>query len=72
MNALHMSKNNGTAEPVVRDTTIFSDTGFLGTHASVLSVGDTQLLMLKAKYSAPWYMSPEDKEQLRHNKPTAK
>jgi hypothetical protein len=52
LNALHMSKNDGGAQPVMRDTTILSDTGFLGPHSPVLSVGDTQSLMFKAEDSA--------------------
>ena len=47
-----MSKNDGGAQPVMRDTTILSDTGFLGPHSPVLSVGDTQSLMFKAEDSA--------------------
>ena len=42
LNALHMSKNYGGAQTVMRDTTILSETGFLGPHSPVLSVGDTQ------------------------------
>jgi hypothetical protein len=57
---------------VMRDTTIMSDTGYLGPHSPVLKVGDTQSLIFKDEDSGPWYLSPEEKEQQRHNRPTGK
>jgi hypothetical protein len=72
LNALHMSKNYGGAQPVMRDTTIMSDTGYLGPHSPALKVGDTQSLIFKDEDSGPWYLSPEEKERQRHNRPTGK
>jgi hypothetical protein len=72
LNALHMSKNYGGAQPVMRDTTILSDIGYLGPNSPLLKVGDTQSLIFKTEDSGPWYLSPEEKERQRHNRPTGK
>ena len=56
----------------MRDTTILSDIGYLGPNSPLLKVGDTQSLIFKTEDSGPWYLSPEEKERQRHNRPTGK
>ena len=57
LNALYMLKKYGGAQPAMRDTTVLSETGFLGPFSPVLSVGDTHSLKLKSEDSGPWYLS---------------
>ena len=72
LNAFQMSKTFGGAQPVMRDTTILSDTGFLGPHSPRLNVGDVQSLVFKPEDCGPWYLSPEAREHQRHDRPTGK
>ena len=72
LNALHMSKNFGGSQPLMRDTTILSDNGFLGPHSPQLKIGDTQSLIFKPEESGPWYLSPEERQRQRHNRATGK
>ena len=57
---------------MMRDTTILSDIGYLGPNSPILRVGDTQSLIFKVEDSGPWYLSLEEKERQRHNRPTGK
>ena len=72
LNALHMSKNFGGAQPLMQDTTILSETGFLGQFSPRLKVGDTQSLIFKAEDNGPWYLSSQEQERQRHSRPTGK
>jgi hypothetical protein len=72
LNALHMSKNFGGSQPLMRDTTILSDNGFLGPHSPQLKIGDTQSLIFKPEDSGPWYLSPKERQRQRHNRATGK
>ena len=67
-----MSKTFGGAQPLMRDTTILSETGFLGPFSPHLKVGDTQSLIFKAEDNGPWYLSSQEQERQRHSRPTGK
>ncbi len=56
----------------MRDLTILKEDGFLGPHSPRLHVGDTQLLIFKDNDSGPFYLSPEQRELQRHDRPTGK
>ncbi|KAI2511392.1 hypothetical protein MHU86_3003 [Fragilaria crotonensis] len=72
LNAFHMSKNYGGAQMVMRDSTILKEDGFLGPHSPQLRVGDTQSLVFKIGDSGPFYLSPEQRELQRHDRPTGR
>lgn len=72
LNALHMSKHFGGSQPLMRDTTILSDTGFLGKYSPRLRIGDTQSMIFKPEDIGPWYLSPEERERQRHDRATGK
>ena len=72
LNAFQMSKTYGGAQAVMRDTTIMSKDGYLGEHVPRLSVGDTQSFIFRADDCGPFYLSPEQREEQRHDRPTGK
>jgi hypothetical protein len=50
LNAMHMSRTYGGAQPIMRDSIITKTEGFLGPHLPKLSCGDTQFMVfLKTK-----------------------
>jgi hypothetical protein len=57
----------------MKETTIMSTTGYLAPHlTSLLDVGQVQLFVQKAEDLGPWYLSHEQRELQRHNKPTGR
>jgi hypothetical protein len=73
LNAMHMSRTFGGAQAKMRDTTITQAEGFLGHHSPRLKVGDTQSFTFTANNDdGPWYLSPEEREIKRHDRPTGK
>ena len=73
LNAQQMSQNYGGTQPIMRDTTIMNTIGYLGSHLPcLLDVGQVQSLVYKAEDIGPWYLSPEQRELQRHNKPTGR
>ena len=72
LNAFQMSKTYGGAQAVMRDSTIMSREGYLGVHLPRLNVGDTQSFTFKTNDCGPFYLSAEQREQQRHDRPTGK
>ena len=73
LSALNMSKGYGGAQTLMRDTIIFQAKGDLGPYSPVLKVGDTQSLVYNGTTdSGPWYLTPEQKELQRHDRPTGR
>jgi hypothetical protein len=72
LNALHMSIHFGGLQPVMRNTTILSDIGFLGKHSPRLRIGDTQSMIFKPEDIGPSYLLPEERDWQRHNRATGK
>jgi hypothetical protein len=70
LNALNMSKSYGGAQPVMRDTIVMEEEGYLGLHLPALRVGDTQSMVFNANDGGPWYLSPEQQELQRHDRAT--
>lgn len=50
-----MSSNFGGKQRHMRSTTILAEKGFLGPHARILEVGNTQHMVFKPSDPAPWY-----------------
>ncbi|KAI2491787.1 hypothetical protein MHU86_22786 [Fragilaria crotonensis] len=46
--------------------------GYLGEHVPRLNVGDTQSFIFRADDCGPFYLSPEQREEQRHDRPTGK
>jgi hypothetical protein len=67
-----MSKTYGGAQAVMRDTTIMSREGYLGVHLPRLNVGDTQSFTFKTNDCGPFYLSAEQREQQRQDRPAGK
>jgi hypothetical protein len=61
LSAQHMSKSYGGVQPMMRETTILAEEGFLGPHLPELRVGDTQSMIFLANDSGPWYLTPEQR-----------
>ncbi|KAI2495738.1 hypothetical protein MHU86_18762 [Fragilaria crotonensis] len=72
LSAQHMSKSYGGAQPLMRDTTIMAEEGYLGPHLPELRVADIQSMTFAAKDKGPWYLSPEQQAMQRHDRPTGK
>jgi hypothetical protein len=73
LSALNMSKGYGGAQTLMRDTIIVQAEGYLGPYSPILKVGDTQSLVYKGTTdSGPWYLTPEQKELQRHDRPTGR
>ena len=70
LNALQMSRNYGGTQPIMRDTTIMNAAGYLGPHVPRLDIGQVQSFVFKVEDVGPWYLSPEERESQRKNKPT--
>ena len=70
LSAMHMSRTFGGAQPIMRDTVIIQADGYLGTHSPKLNVGDTQSLVFKPDDIGPWYISREQREAQRYDRPT--
>jgi hypothetical protein len=68
-----MSKGYGGAQTLTRDTIIVQAEGYLGPYSPVLKVGDTQSLVYNGTTdSGPWYLTPEQQELQRHDRPTGR
>ena len=72
LSAQHMSKSFGGAQARMRDTIILAKEGFLGPNSPSLGIADTQVLIFKASDSGPWYLTPDQREIQRHDRPTGK
>jgi len=72
LSAQHMSKSFGGAQARMRDTIILAKEGFLGPNSPLLGIADTQVLIFKASDSGPWYLTPDQREIQRHDRPTGK
>lgn len=72
LTALSMSKGYGGAQAKMRDTIILQDEGYLGPHSPILKAGDTQSLVYLESDSGPWYLSPEQRQSQRHDRPTGR
>jgi hypothetical protein len=72
LDASAMSKNFGGAQPPMRDTKIVTFNGYLGTHDLKLRVGDTQSFVFTDQDEGPFYLSPEEREQRKFDRPTGK
>jgi hypothetical protein len=72
LSAQHMSKSYGGAQPVMRETIIMAEEGFLGPHLPELHVADTQSMVFTAGDTGPWYLSPDQQALQRHDRPTGK
>ena len=73
LSALNMSKGYGGAQAKMRETMIVQEEGYLGPHSPILKVGDTEsLVFLPTDSTGPWYLSPEQQQLQRHDRPTGK
>ncbi len=73
LSALNMSNGYGGAQAKMRETMIVQQEGYLGPHSPILKVGDTQsLIYLPTNSTGPWYLSPEQQQLQRHDRPTGK
>jgi len=72
LSAQQMSKSYGGAQPRMRDTTIMTQEGFLGSHVPLLGVGDTQSLVFQGADIGPWYLSEHQQQIQRHDRPTGR
>jgi len=72
LNAQHMSKYYGGVQPVMRETKILSDNGFLGPFSPSLRVGDVQSLIFNPEDQGAWYLSPAERERQRRDRATGK
>jgi hypothetical protein len=61
------------SQPLMRDTTIMAEEGFLGPHSPEQCAADMQSeSFTKAEDWGPWYLSPEQQAILQHDQPTGK
>ena len=61
LNALKMSQNCGETQPIMKETTIMSTTGYLGPHLTcLLDVGQVQSFVYNAEDLGLWYLSCND------------
>jgi hypothetical protein len=72
LSAQHMSKFFGGAQARMRDTIILAKEGFHSPNSPSLGIADTQVLMFHASALGPWYLTPDQREIQRHDRPTGK
>ena len=72
LNAMHMSRTYGGAQPIMRDSIITKTEGFLGPHLPKLSCGDTQFMVFKPEDAGPWYLSNEQRIAQRNDRATGR
>ena len=73
LNTIQMSRAYGGAQAIIRDTTILDADGFLGPFLPCfLNIGNVQSFVFKPGDSGPFYLTPEQREIQRHNRPTGK
>ena len=72
LSALYMSKSYGGAQPVMRETVMMTEEGYLGRHLPELRVADSQSMVFRADDIGPWYLSPTQQALQRHDRPTGK
>jgi hypothetical protein len=57
---------------MMRDTKIETFHGYLGTHDPMLRVGDTQSFVFTEEDEGPFYLTPEERQQRKYDRPTGK
>jgi hypothetical protein len=67
-----MGQKFGGAQPIMRDTKIEVFNGYLGTHDPKLRVGDTQSFVFTDQDEGPFYLTPEERQQRKFDRPTGK
>jgi hypothetical protein len=73
LSALNISKGYGGAQAKMREAMIVQEEGYLGPHSPILKDGNTQsLVYLPTDSTGPWYLSPEQQQLQRHDRPTGK
>jgi len=72
LDAKAMSKSYGGAQPSMRETTIETFAGCLGTHNPRLRVGDVQSLVFKEGDVGPFWMTPAQRLTTRDDEATGK
>jgi hypothetical protein len=74
LSAAHMSRTNGGAQPVMRNTMMLEEEDYLGTNlpTRLLNVGDTQSMIFLPQDSGPWYLSAQQREAHRKDQATGK
>ena len=58
----------GKSVPMMRDTIMIQEEGYLGPFPRILEPGDTQSLVFVTSDSGPFWMSSEEKEESRYDK----
>lgn len=70
LDAKSLSRSFGGAQPEMRDSVIKEFRGYLGTHNPKLRVGDTQTFQFTATDVGPFYLTPQERQTRRDDRPT--
>ena len=65
LNVQKMSKLYGGKQPIMRDTVLTKEEGFLGPYQRKLLVGETQHLYFRPEDEGPFWLTPEERERKR-------
>ena len=67
LNADHMSRGFGGKQKEMRSTKI-KDVSYFGSFERTLNVGDTQFMQYKDDDEGPFYLTPEQRQQQKHDR----
>lgn len=68
LDAYSMNKGYGGAQPMMRESQIKEEDGYLGIHSRTLNVGDTQSFVFSSDDIGPFWMSPQERELNREDR----
>jgi hypothetical protein len=68
LDAYCMNKGYGGAQPMMRESRIKEQDGYLGNYPRTLNVGNNQTFVFTSEDTGPFWMSTEEKELNRHDR----
>jgi hypothetical protein len=74
LDAYCMNKGYGGAQPIMRESQIKEQDGYIGMYPHTLNVGDNQSFVFNSGDTGPFWMTPQEQELNRHDRilpPTA-
>jgi hypothetical protein len=71
LDAGKMNSGYGGVQPHIRDSKIVDQDGYLGPFDTFVADGDTQIFDFRAEDTGPFWLTPEQREESRHDRPKA-
>jgi hypothetical protein len=68
LDAYCMNKGYGGAQPIMRESQIKEQDGYIGMYPHTLNVGDNQTFIFNSEDTGPFWMTPQEQELNRHDR----